>query len=208
MVCAIHGDYTQCMKALWSRNLDSDCKICNCMIHTINIRRSERKKKLIQSKSKYAHYEKFMDALNDAWSEEFPSDCRHLASFCSNVYHCSNDSEERAWAQTLAVWLVYEKFFISYQHTKDAKPISRDCFKKDLFIFEPVLESDDAFRNVMIKDMEGIVKFPLLYKFYLRAMRILLTEKRSYTKKIFDSDKNTRFMVKDMLKLWKKKLKK
>ena len=168
------------------------------MIHTINIRRAQRKRN-IKTDTKYIYYEKFLNALNDAWSEQFPSDCRHLASFCSNIAHCSSDNEEKTWAQTLAVWLVYEKFFISFQHTQDIKPISRD-----LFIFEPVLEIDDAFRNVMIKDMQGIEKFPLLYKFYLRAMRILLTEKRSYTRKIYDSDKGTRLLLKGMLNLWQK----
>ena len=200
MACTHHKSIKECYAALWKRDFHPDCEICNCMVHTINIRQSEIPKYTMLKKSdKYKFYDEFLKSLNKAWCNQFPMDGRHLDSFCTNVVMCSKDPCERAWAQCLCMWLRYEKFFIAFQHEANNRPMTPEMSKSCVSIFEPLVLNDNCYRNLILRDMDELLKFPLLRKFFVRAIKILLSEPRSYTSKIYTWDKNVRLKFKKWL---------
>ena len=198
MVC--HKSVKECYAALWKRDFHPKCEICNCMAYTIKIRQAEIDKYThIKRHEKHDYYDKFIYSLNKAWCDQFPMDGRHLDSFCTNVMMCSKDPCERAWAQCLSMWLRYEKFFIAFQHSAESVPMDPEKSRSNVKIFEPLIKNDNCFRNLILRDMNELLRYPLLRKFYVRAIKILLTEPRSYTSKIYNWDKNVRLKFKKWL---------
>ena len=104
----------------------------------------------------------------------------------TNIYQCSKESEERAWAQAINMFLQSEKLHIM---SKRSEHSDRSCYfepKIDVSIFEPYsCESGDLYRIVFITNTKEVEKFPNVLFLYRRALRLLLQEPRSITYNVY-----------------------
>jgi len=174
-----HKSYEDCYNDLWKRNFGSlDCKVCNTMYYTIQIR---------QNKDKIKNYKLFMEDLKLLLNTHpnFPNDCRHIGSFLTNISQSSDNQEEVAMAKVINMYIQMEKLHISF--SDGGKYINRTGLEKSkCTVFKGyVIEKDDLFTNIHIIHMKTLEKYPILLELYKRSMKLLISEKRSITSQIY-----------------------
>ena len=178
-----HKNYKDCYEDLWKRNFGKlDCKVCNMMYYTINIR---------QNKDRSQNYTSFINDLVLLLEKypNFPEDCRHIGSFLTNISQGSTNKEEVAISNAINMYLQMEKMHISY--SDGGKFINREDLLKDNYkIFEgytPDHPDENLFKNCYIDYIKDILdNYPILLELYKRAMKMLLSEKRSITYKVYN----------------------
>ena len=175
--CSFHHCYQDCYRQLISKNKDwiSGCKLCDTMIYTKNIRKNINRD---------YNYKLFLNTIHTIMNKypEFPENCRNIGSYLTNIVQCSNDSQEKIWAQCVNVFIQMEKMHISFSDmTNTNKEFVKERFD-NVTIFEAINpEKCDIFQNVLIRDMHGMERFPLVYKLYKIALSNLLKEKKTIT---------------------------
>jgi hypothetical protein len=178
-----HKNYKDCYEDLWKRNFGKlDCKVCNMMYYTVNIR---------QNKDRSQNYTSFINDLVLLLEKypNFPEDCRHIGSFLTNITQCSTNKEEIAIANAINMYIQMEKLHISF--SDGGKYMDRNAFKtNNITIFEGYLPNhpgENLFKNVFIDDIKVIlINYPVILELYKRAMKMLLSEKRSITYKVYN----------------------
>ena len=192
------------------QNLDKfNCEIRNLMFYTQEI----RKKRNIQH-----NYTKVIRVFEQIQNHniEFPLDCRMIASMLTNIYMCSSDSTEAAWAQGVNMFVQFEKLHMHTKNVQNAKKNScnftndgktdADWNQKLVKTFDNDFEKfsnmsstferfncksdEDLFRNVFIRDVAKMKAFPLVFFLYKRALRLLLTEDRSIIFSLYNNNRN------------------
>lgn len=176
---SIHDCQRDLFARTWKVDGDYSCEITNIMFYTVQI----RKKRNMQYY--YRKVTRVFDYIREH-NMEFPLECRHIGSMLTNIYQCSSNSLERALAQGLNMFIQFEKLHIM---SKRSEHQDSSCYfepKSDVEIFERYsCRGGDLFRNVYIRDMQELNKFPNLLFLYKRALRLLLKEHRSITYNIY-----------------------
>lgn len=177
---SIHDCQRDLFARTWKVDGDYSCEITNIMFYTVQI----RKKRNMQYY--YRKVTRVFDYIREH-NMEFPLECRHIGSMLTNIYQCSPNSVERAWAQGLNMFIQSEKLHIM---SKRSEHQDSSCYfekKPDVKIFQRYScgKIGDLFRNVYIRDTQELNRFPNLFFLYKRALRLLLEEPRSLTYNIY-----------------------
>tara|TARA_B110000971_G_scaffold81726_1_gene83828 strand:+ start:840 stop:1217 length:378 start_codon:yes stop_codon:yes gene_type:complete len=111
---------------------------------------------------------------------------------CTNILQCSSDPTEAAWAQSVNMFIQFEKLHIlsDWDQKKDLS-----CNFKNITRKNPIFEgyscnNGDLFRNVYIRDVEDMKAFPIVFFLYKRALKLLITEPRSITYNLYFNKQN------------------
>lgn len=151
--------------------------LCNTMICTKNIRRN------VDRKRNYVTFLKDINILLKKYPN-FPENCRNIGSYLTNIVQCSQDEREKAWAQCVNVFIQMEKLHIAFSSSISTHHNIEHQFKY-VEIFEPLSKQGDLFANVFKRDMKGVESFPLVHELYKRALKNLLSEKRTITYQLY-----------------------
>ena len=181
-----HNSLTDCQLALKTRKYDEfTCEIANIMFYTIQIRRN---------KERQINYKKVLRVFEHIRNNniEFPLECRVIGSMLTNIYMCSSDPTEAAWAQAVNMFVQFEKLHILSDQKTGLGCDSKVRLEAKGTLFEGYhCHNGDLFRNVYIRDVENMKAFPNVLFLYKRALKLLITEPRSITYSVYSNKKNS-----------------
>jgi hypothetical protein len=181
-----HDSITDCQLALKTRKWDEfNCEIANIMFYTIQIRRN------IEREINYTKVIRVFDHIRNN-NIEFPLECRIIGSMCTNILQCSSDPTEAAWAQSVNMFIQFEKLHIlsDWDQKTDLSCNFKNITRKNSIFEGYSCHNGDLFRNVYIRDVEDMKAFPIVLFLYKRALKLLITEPRSITYSIYFHKQN------------------
>lgn len=180
-----HNSLTDCQLALSTKKWgEFTCEIANIMFYTKQIRKNNERQ---------INYRKVLRVFEHIINNniEFPLDCRVIGSMLTNIYMCSSDSTEAAWAQGVNMFVQFEKMHILSDQKTGLGCDSKVILEAKGTIFEGYhCHNGDLFRNVYIRDVENMKAFTLVLFLYKRALKLLITEPRSITYSVYSNKKN------------------
>jgi hypothetical protein len=205
-----HNSLTDCQLALSTKKWgEFNCEITNILFYTKQIRKNNERQ---------INYRKVLRVFEHIINNniEFPLDCRVIGSMLTNIYMCSSDSTEAAWAQGVNMFVQFEKLHMHTKNIQNAKDNScnftndgktdanwsqklEKTFDNDFISFSNMSSTferfscrsdEDLFKNVFIRDVAKMKGFTLVLFLYKRALKLLITEPRSITYSLYTNKKN------------------
>jgi len=151
------------------------------------------------------NYKQFIEILDFIIENniDFPSDCRHIGSFLTNIYQCSQNKEEKIWAQACNMFLQMEKIQMNW--SKNCEYLPKKEFYNDTTTFEAMGKNPDIFRNVFIRDMMEIKHCLRVFFLYSRALYLLKNDTKSLTYKRYKYNSRDKQSIDNFIKFSKTK---
>lgn len=190
-----HKTFEDCLNS-WSKKdtvIDgpSYCKTQNLLYYTRYIRRGINRQQMYENcKHDLIHLLKS--------SSYFPYNCRIIGSMLTNIFQCSLDRKEAAYAQAINMFIQYEKLNLLYNgiRLKTKTPITGHLFEGN------DIENSDLFSNVYHRDLNQMYEqYGLVTELYIRAIRLLKSEPSSILNQIYLKNKPGRESIDNILRL-------